>query len=215
MRFSAKCSVWLLWRLIFAIEWHNRECCGLRPWPKCWRSNFFQVAILTIKCWKIQILHLSSHRQSGICHRMQSLRILYVMTVTYIFKSTNSKCEYLENVESWLKMLKYDFYRGWYLLSNGTIGNIVPHDLDLHFQGQTFFLCIEYKISQENLARIVQPAMRSCSCFMLPIATNSGNKLLLYFGQYSCKMRILVRIMKLYLTAYIFISPFLAVIATY
>ena len=35
-------------------------------------------------------------------------------------------------------MLRYDFYRGYYLTSNGTIANDVLGDLDLHFQGQTF-----------------------------------------------------------------------------
>ena len=35
-------------------------------------------------------------------------------------------------------MLKYDFYRGWYLKSNGTIAIGVLSDLDLHFQDQTF-----------------------------------------------------------------------------
>ena len=35
-------------------------------------------------------------------------------------------------------MLKYDFYRGWYLPSNGTIANVVLHDLNLHFQDHKF-----------------------------------------------------------------------------
>ena len=35
-------------------------------------------------------------------------------------------------------MVKYDFYRGLYLPSNRTIVNVVLHDLDLHFQCQTF-----------------------------------------------------------------------------
>ena len=37
-------------------------------------------------------------------------------------------------------MLKYDFYRSWYLPSNGTIAIGVGafRDLELHFQGQTF-----------------------------------------------------------------------------
>ena len=35
-------------------------------------------------------------------------------------------------------MLKSDLYRGWYLPSNGTIANIVLHDLDLNVQGHRF-----------------------------------------------------------------------------
>ena len=39
-------------------------------------------------------------------------------------------------------MLKYDFYSGWYLPSNGTVANVVLHDLDLNFEGQTFQVAI-------------------------------------------------------------------------
>ena len=35
-------------------------------------------------------------------------------------------------------MLKYVFYWGWYLPSNGTIADAVFHDLVLNFRGQTF-----------------------------------------------------------------------------
>ena len=38
------------------------------------------------------------------------------------------------------KMLKYDFYRGWYLPSNGTIANVVLRDLDLHFKVKDFIV---------------------------------------------------------------------------
>ena len=117
----------------------------------------------------------------AIRHRMALLRMLYSMTLTYIFKvkmlrcycdkyqlekckhyrchqigsqvfaselrhcycctfsgSQNFKCEYLETTESWRKMLKYNFYKGWYLPSFGTNAIDVIHDLDLHFHGQTF-----------------------------------------------------------------------------
>ena len=36
----------------------------------------------------------------------------------------------------------YEFYRSRYLPLNGTIANVVFHDLDLNFQGQTFKLAI-------------------------------------------------------------------------
>ena len=70
-------------------------------------------------------------------HRIAPPRMLYVVTLTYIVKVTNFKFEYLENGESWRKMLKYDFYRGWYLPRNGTIADAVLNDLNLNFQGQT------------------------------------------------------------------------------
>ena len=42
-------------------------------------------------------------------------------------------------------MLKYDFYRGWYLPSNGTIAEVVLHELDLNFQGDKFEALIYQK----------------------------------------------------------------------
>ena len=47
-----------------------------------------QLAILTSKGWKMQTLLLLSVMKSGICHRMEPLRMLYVMTLTDIFKVT-------------------------------------------------------------------------------------------------------------------------------
>ena len=42
-------------------------------------------------------------------------------------------------------MLKYDFHRGWYLSTNGTIANVVLCYLDLNFQGHKFELLISWK----------------------------------------------------------------------
>ena len=42
-------------------------------------------------------------------------------------------------------MLRYDFYTGWYLPSNGTIANIVLSYFDLIFQGQIFQMHISLK----------------------------------------------------------------------
>ena len=55
------------------------------------------------------------------------------------------KCEYLENGESQRKMLKCDFYRGWYSPSNVTIANVLLRDLDLNFQGHKFETIISRK----------------------------------------------------------------------
>ena len=40
---------------------------------------------------------------------MESLRILRIVTLTYIIKVTNLKCENLENAESYRQVLPYDF----------------------------------------------------------------------------------------------------------
>ena len=48
----------------------------------------------------MQILLLSFDRKSSIYHWIASVQILYIMTLSYIFKATNFECEYLENGES-------------------------------------------------------------------------------------------------------------------
>ena len=53
------------------------------------QSRTFEVAILRSKRWKKQTLLLPSDRKSDICHRMATLQMLYVMTMTYIFKVMN------------------------------------------------------------------------------------------------------------------------------
>ena len=69
-----------------------------------------------------------------------------------------SKCEYPENGESYRKIVKYDFYRGWYLSSNGTIANVALRDIDVNFKGQTFQVAILLSkgwIKQEMLLQSV------------------------------------------------------------
>ena len=46
----------------------------------------------------------------------------------------------LENGDSYLKNVRYDFYKGSYLPPNVTIVNVVLRDLDLHFQGKIYVL---------------------------------------------------------------------------
>ena len=56
------------------------------------RSNFWNFICLHISrnWWEIkQTLLLPSDRRSSICHRMMQMRMLYVMTLTYISKVTN------------------------------------------------------------------------------------------------------------------------------
>ena len=96
------------------------------------QGKIFLVPIFTRNSWKMQTLLLPLDK-SGICHRLVPLRILYIMTLTYIFKIINFKCEYIEKRESKRKMLKNDFCRGWYLASNGIIVDVEVRDLDIYF----------------------------------------------------------------------------------
>ena len=61
----------------------------------------------------------------------------------------DSKCSNMTFTEVWSvnisktmraipKNVQELLYKGWYLPSNDTIANVVLHDLDLNFQGQTF-----------------------------------------------------------------------------
>ena len=61
----------------------------LRDLDLNYQGQTFEVAILISKRWKMQTLLLPQDRKSGICHRMVPLRMLYIMTLTYIFKITN------------------------------------------------------------------------------------------------------------------------------
>ena len=83
-----KWPAWLLWMLIFAIERHYCEYCTYGPWPKFSRS-YFSIGSLNNIGWKMQTWLLPLDKKSGICHRMMPLRMLYIMTLNYIFKVTN------------------------------------------------------------------------------------------------------------------------------
>ena len=67
--------------------------------------------------------------------RMAPLWMLYVVTLTYTFEVTILKCGYLENVESQLKMFKYDFHRCWYL---GTLRMLYSTNLTYIFKFELF-----------------------------------------------------------------------------
>ena len=58
----------------------------LRELDLNFQGQTFRVAILTSKRWTMQSLLLTSNRKSGICHRAAPLRMLYVVTLTNIFK---------------------------------------------------------------------------------------------------------------------------------
>ena len=76
--FLTKCSsLWLLCRLIFAVEWHNRE------------RTYFSMSIFSVRYFdkhRLENILLPPHIKSGNCH--QPLEMLYIMILTYIFKVT-------------------------------------------------------------------------------------------------------------------------------
>ena len=126
----------MICRLIIAFE-----RCMFGFLPRDLYLNFqcqtFQVGILTSIGWKMQTLLLVSDRKSGICHWMVPLGMLYIITLTYIFKVTN--------FDMWISRKRWKLAesghvrRLWRLkfAIEGTIANGVRRDLDLHFQVQT------------------------------------------------------------------------------
>ena len=109
--------------------------------------------------------------KGDICYRMGTLRMLYSVILTYIFKVSNLIRSYLGNGESYRKIGPYDFCRFWYSPSNGVVVNATLRDLDLHFPVQTFS-CYAFanKIAQGanvtgrfSSTRKAPPL--SCSCF--------------------------------------------------
>ena len=80
------------------------------------QGQTIQVAILTSKGWIIQTLQMPSDRKSGICHRIEPLRMMHIVTMNYIFIFVILTCEYLENGESYsekflsMTFLEVDIY---------------------------------------------------------------------------------------------------------
>ena len=79
---------------------------------------------------------------------------LYIVTVIYILNVTNF--EILISWKRWelAKILRYGFYRGWYLPSNETIANVVLRDFDQNFQRQTFQVAIRSSLKMQNTTAI-------------------------------------------------------------
>ena len=77
---------------------------------------------------------------------MAPLWVLYIVILTYIFNVTKFlDVQYLENGVSCRKIPQYDFYRGWYSLSDGVSPVFLSRNFDLNFQGQTFKILISRK----------------------------------------------------------------------
>ena len=129
-----------------------------------WKVNISKIVRANEKCSGTTFIEVD------ICNGMTPLRILYSVTLTYIFKVS-----YLKRLSKQLRELsqKYvmSFCRCWYSPSNGTIVNVVLHDLDLHFQGQTFFHCYAFAkklrlrwMCQADFLQLARPSKWSCSC---------------------------------------------------
>ena len=59
----------------------------------------------------------------------------------------------------WLaKMLKYDFYKGLHLPSNGTVMNVFLRDLVLNIQGQTFQVGLFWQVNVRKQQTILLPS---------------------------------------------------------
>ena len=75
--------------------------------------------------------------EADIRHWMRSLRMLYSVTLTFIFKVNNF---FIVNISEMMwaggKNEWYDADRVWYLSSNDTAVIVAFHDLDLNFQGK-------------------------------------------------------------------------------
>ena len=69
-----------------------------------------EVAIWTSKCSKMLTLLLTSDRKSDICHRMTPLRMLSVITLTYIFNVTNFEMWVSQKCWELPKNTKVQFY---------------------------------------------------------------------------------------------------------
>ena len=105
---SKNAQVWSLYRLIFAMELDHFECCTLWPFPKFSRSNFPN-NYFDKYTRKMQTLLLLSDRKSGVCNRMVPVRMLSIMTLTYIFKVTKfemwisrKRCKLTKHAQVWL-----------------------------------------------------------------------------------------------------------------
>ena len=101
-------------------------------------------------------------------HRISPLRMLYIVTLTYIFKIT----KFLDIIFIVWKMKRamhkyapYDFYASWYSLSNCITANVVLNDLELNFQGQTFQFAILTSIGWKMQTLILLPKDRKSGIF--------------------------------------------------
>ena len=110
---------------------HHCECFSL--WSEFSRTNFSIGNFDRYRLKNANYCHLIGSQTFAIVWQM-----LYIMTLTYIFNVAKFEMWIFGKRRELEKMLKYNFYKGRYFPSNGTIVIVVVHNLDFHFQGQTF-----------------------------------------------------------------------------
>ena len=138
----------------------------------------------------INIAITDSHLFAIEWQRMASFRMLYIVTLTYIFKVIMAFQEIYniisEDDESYRKMIK--LCSGWYSSSNGVIGNVVHRDPDLG-QGHKIWNANFRKTvraSENDQVRLLYRLMfaiegRHCECctsWPWPIFSRSQNLML-------------------------------------
>ena len=125
---------------------------------------------------------LPSDKKSEIFHQIAPLQMLYIMSLTSTFKVTKFEMWLSGKLWRLAKMLNYDFYKDWYLPSNGTIAIGILRDLDLHFQGQTCSYAFVIKneqrqrMSPAHLLRFAWSPLWSCSCYISLSRANTAER---------------------------------------
>ena len=78
-------------------------------------------------------------------HRMAPLRILYIITLTHIFKVKNLYANLWKTVRASEKCSSMTYIDIHHIIHSRTVTNVVLYDLDLNFQDQTFKTLISLK----------------------------------------------------------------------
>ena len=102
-------------------------------------QNFWILFFMWIshKWWEIEQTLLSPSDRKVLSSNGAILHVRHCDLDLYFQGHNISGIIYIISPKRWdlAKMLKYDFYRGWHLPSNGAILHVPHCDLDLYFQG--------------------------------------------------------------------------------
>ena len=133
---------WLSWISKIAIECRHCENCTLWSWTTFWRSQIWKVTISEMVRNSAK-MHVKTFVDFVICHRMETLQKLIL---TYFWRSTIWNVKICETKLA--QNCMDDFYRFWYLPSNGIIAKTLLCDLGLLFEGKKFKTLISLKQSE-------------------------------------------------------------------
>ena len=134
-------QVWVLWRLIVAIEWRHCECCTSWPWLVYSQSrNFWKYAtfiylqndVIERKMLKYVFFRGWYWPSNGaIASVVHPDLVLFFKVIQFQeIKSIHISGKRWELATN----LGYNFYFGWYLSSNGSIANVALQYLDNIFR---------------------------------------------------------------------------------